>query len=270
MEFHLPYCALRRNTVSPDPRKLRRSYPMLPYYDQAQDQLSYHDAQVSVLITGVDEWYWTAYCCVDTFSQEPESPNAYIEWNDDGPSGGGRDEIYPVWNPREYFLLMLSRRCKQVAGEWEAIIYELNARLDTYETAYYASMDGNDFFDDAQLGRTKSYTKAVSILRKFNDMLNLTLETFQDFEQGELQFLNTRDEKLDDLWKIYLDRIFEDFATMRYLQRVLVQKIQTFDRMKDGVRIAGCRFSILIAYQSSEAGQLVGSKREPIFHETRR
>lgn len=96
-------------------------------------------------------------------------------------------------------------------------------------------MSGNDFFDDAQLGRTKSYTKAVAIMRKFNDVLTLSLETFWDFEQDELQYFNTGNEMLDDLWKRYLDRIFDAFATMRYLQRVLVQKIQTFDRMKDGV-----------------------------------
>jgi len=96
-------------------------------------------------------------------------------------------------------------------------------------------MNGNDFFDDAQLGRTKSYTKAVSITRKFNDVLILSLDTFRDFEQGELQYFNTGNETLDDIWKTYLASVFDDFATMRYLQRVLVQKIQTFDRMKDGL-----------------------------------
>jgi len=103
------------------------------------------------------------------------------------------------------------------------------------ETAYNGSMDGYDFFDDAQLGRTKSYTKAVSIMRRFNDMLSLSLDTFRDFELGELQYFGTGNAMLDDIWKPYLDSIFDDFGTMRYLQRVLVQKIQTFDRMKDGV-----------------------------------
>lgn len=105
---------------------------MLPAFGQEQDQLFYHDAQISVLITGVDEWYWTAYCCVDTFSEQAETADTYVDCNDDGPSGGGRDEEYPVWNPREYFLLVLSRRCTQIALEWEVLVYELIARLDTY------------------------------------------------------------------------------------------------------------------------------------------
>ncbi|KEF59571.1 uncharacterized protein A1O9_04416 [Exophiala aquamarina CBS 119918] len=123
-----------------------------------------------------------------------------------------------------------------VIQETDRCLEILESRRETYtEGAYYGSMDGNDFFDDAQLGRTKSYTKAVTIMRKFNDVLILSLDTFRDFEQDELQYFNTGNEMLDDLWKRYLDRIFDGFATMQYLQRVLVQKIQTFDRMKDGL-----------------------------------
>ncbi|EXJ59775.1 hypothetical protein A1O7_03922 [Cladophialophora yegresii CBS 114405] len=221
MEFHLPYCALRRADGSFDPRNfdprgLRRAYPMLPNYRQPQDQLYYYDAQISVLVTGVVEWYWTAYCCVDTFAKEPEKVETYMRHKSDGPSAGGSAEHYPLWNPREYFLLVLSRRCTQVAP-------------------YYKSMagDGNDFFDDAQLGRTKSYTNAVYIMRKFKDTLSLSLDTFQDFQQGELLYFDTGNKQHDEGWKLYFDSIYEDLASMRYLQRVLLQKIQTFDRMKD-------------------------------------
>lgn len=106
-------------------------------------------------------------------------------------------------------------------------------------------MSGDEFFDDAQLGRTKSYTQAVSIMRRFNDTLNLCLDTFGDFEHGELQYFGTGDDSLDELWRQYLDNIFDDFNTMRYLQRVLDQKIQTFDRMKDGVSIQSVSSSAL-------------------------
>lgn len=105
---------------------------MLPNFGDEQDQFCYHDAQISFLITGVDEWYWTAYCCVDTFLGDSEHPDTYLNYNDDGPSGGGKEELYPVWNPREYFLLVFSRRCKQVAREWEVLVQELVSRSDTY------------------------------------------------------------------------------------------------------------------------------------------
>ena len=62
------------------------------------------------------------------------------------------------------------------------------------ENAYHDTIDTNDFFDDKSLSRTKSYTKAVSVLRKFHDMLSLTLESFQDFTQGELKYFETSSE----------------------------------------------------------------------------
>ena len=105
---------------------------MLPFFGQAEDDVCYHDAQISVLLTGVDEWYWTTYCIVDTFSNESENADTYFNMNCDGPSGGGRDEHFPEWNPREYFLLVLSRRFNQVAHEWDSTIQELINRLDTY------------------------------------------------------------------------------------------------------------------------------------------
>jgi len=98
-------------------------------------------------------------------------------------------------------------------------------------------MRDNKFFDDVHLGRTKSYIHAVSIMRKFNDLLRISLDTFQDFERGELRYFSTGNEAHDNLWKEYLDSLLEDFANLRYFQRVLVQKIRTFDRMKDDVCI---------------------------------
>ena len=138
MEFHLSYCALRTGKSSWDNRGLRGAQSMVPFYIEPpepsqppHEQLFYHDVQISFLMTGVDEWYWTAYCCVDTLSEDTENPQTYDDIGADGPSGGAR-QGYPVWNPREYFLLVLSRRWKQVTREWETMIEELLARLDTY------------------------------------------------------------------------------------------------------------------------------------------
>lgn len=132
-------------------------------------------------------------------------------------------------------------------------------------------MDGNDFFDDAQLGRTKSYTKAVSIMRKFNDILSLALDTFHDFELGEGQYFGTGNDELDSRWKGYLDSISDDFASLRYFHRILVQKIQTFDRMKDGVKCFDLHFA---PYQPADAAAIARKlfcfEGEPVFHKTRR
>jgi len=105
---------------------------MISGVDEANDDLYYYDAHISFLITGVDEWCWTAYCCVDTFFGSEQSLDEYLACEDDGPIGGGRSAFFPAWSPREYFLIVLSRRFMQVTQEWGNIIHELNLRLDTY------------------------------------------------------------------------------------------------------------------------------------------
>lgn len=111
----------------------------------------------------------------------------------------------------------------------------MNNVLLRKENAYHRTFDTLDSFDDESLTRTKSYTRAVFILRQFHDMLNLTLDTFEDFIDGELGYFETNIETLDKFWSRYLESISDDLASLRYWQRMLSQKIQTFDRMKDGV-----------------------------------
>jgi hypothetical protein len=137
MEFHLPYLALRTGDVVTDKRKKRRSQPMLRTIEAleagiTEDDIFYYEAQTSFLITGVDEWQWTAYCCVDTFFDGEFEPESYYRNQFDGPIGGSRQEFQPVWNPREYFLIVFSRRLSQVSKEWKNITDVLNDRLNTY------------------------------------------------------------------------------------------------------------------------------------------
>jgi hypothetical protein len=84
----------------------------------------YYEAHISLLVTGVDEWQWTAYFCVDTYFGAEESWEEYPSGNYgyDGPSGGWIWQKYPYWNPREYFLAVLMRRISQATTEWGVLI----------------------------------------------------------------------------------------------------------------------------------------------------
>ena len=97
-------------------------------------------------------------------------------------------------------------------------------------------METEDFFDDERYTWTKNYTWAVAILRRFHDALLMTIESWQEFAVGDMQYLETKNVGLDALWKEYIDSLFNDMSDLRYLQRSILQRIQTFDRMKDGVR----------------------------------
>ena len=139
MEFHIPYYALRRGYGSRDPRildgkPLRASRP-LPLARNAIERADhYHEAQISVLVTGPDEWVWTSYCGVDTyFGSEPESKTYLSDNHPTEPATSGAVALkYPTWNPREFVLRVLSRRMAQATKEWGALIDTFNDRMVTY------------------------------------------------------------------------------------------------------------------------------------------
>ena len=83
-----------------------------------------------MLLTGWDEWFWTAHCWVDTYYGSAESIDSYDESELDGPTCRNRHE--PVWNPRGYFLLALSHRFKQITREWAVIVRTIDIRLQAY------------------------------------------------------------------------------------------------------------------------------------------
>lgn len=135
MEFHLPYMAVRDRLTS-DPRELRKGHEMLKTLGMEKKNTPndsfYYQAQTSFLVTGVDEWHWTAYCCVDTFFGSERSPDWYVSHQFDGPPAGGRAEFLPLWNPREYFLFVCARRVSQATKEWTNVVLKLESRLDEY------------------------------------------------------------------------------------------------------------------------------------------
>jgi hypothetical protein len=142
MTFHLSYVVIRDGETRDgktrdgktraDPRRLRQSYSMIKPLDGDSDNLLYHDAQTSVLITGTSNRYWNAYCFIDTFFGSELSAEQYCAQQQDGPSGGARPENQPCWDPREYFLLVLSQRFRQTSREWGNFFTVLMYRLDAY------------------------------------------------------------------------------------------------------------------------------------------
>jgi hypothetical protein len=123
-----------RDSRRVDDKELRssRTLPLPRNKDEGQD--FYYEFQLSVLVTGVDEWLWTSYCCVDTYYGSEPDRRAYLE--DVHPvepaSGGGASLDFPLWNPREYYLVVLSRRVSQATREWGALIETFEERMITY------------------------------------------------------------------------------------------------------------------------------------------
>ena len=130
MEFHLPYYALRQSQHQQvDPWGIRRGGKFIPERSVHGVQDWFYEAQISVLVTGIDEWFWTVYCFVDTYFGSEETVDYYHERGLDALTGGEKASHYPAWNPRGYFLQLLSLRLKQATQEWSNVVDALDDRL---------------------------------------------------------------------------------------------------------------------------------------------
>ncbi|KAI9875145.1 MAG: hypothetical protein M1830_008824 [Pleopsidium flavum] len=237
MEFHLPYYALRKS-------------PML-----ISDSRALH----LLLVVGIDEWYWTVYCCVDRYFGSEETIQFYLDQHLDAPIGGaGRPTGFPVWNPREYFLLVLSRRIRQVTREWSNVVITLEERLESHEDSIFNERTLADtFVDDNRFTRTKEYSWTVQVLRLFHNSLVKLLESWESFQAGEVQYFRVKDnDDLDKLWRSYLASIEEDITELRFLRRSLQQRIEMFVNMRNGLVNAS---ALVESRAATEQGKNIGS-----------
>ena len=117
-----------------DPRGIRKTYEFLQsrHTDLSSNDEFVHEAQISFLLTGVDEWFWTALCCIETFHEDRSMIEDLYKSERDAPSGGTKRCHVPTWNPREYYLAVAASRMRQVRGEWENILVVLEERLAEY------------------------------------------------------------------------------------------------------------------------------------------
>ncbi|KZL75384.1 transcription factor sef1 [Colletotrichum tofieldiae] len=84
-----------------------------------------YSAQISCIVSGYDQWRWTAYFAIDTwFEEESDDPSLdkvirYQNDEEDGlytdPLSRGRTEAsLSAWHPRVYFLRTMEIRLTQI------------------------------------------------------------------------------------------------------------------------------------------------------------
>ncbi|OCK76085.1 hypothetical protein K432DRAFT_307150 [Lepidopterella palustris CBS 459.81] len=140
MELHIPYFALREY---PSPTKDRRQEvaagkrPPRQWTDLSflniqtpkfQDKRKYGTckARFSLIICGSDHRRWVGYAFVDRDfdSEELEEDDFSYEGIQEDPiaSNGELDANLPIWDPREYFLMIFDIQMAKVLKEWENLV----------------------------------------------------------------------------------------------------------------------------------------------------
>jgi hypothetical protein len=151
LEFHLPYYAWRRTYRGRNTRKDRRclrasdeviKFKRLKQEGTLNDEENFkdyiHHAQVSIMIAGLDNRFWTSYCFVDLYFEDEEHNEQVHCLSEQSafkvpmdPNSCGQDSMdRPRWDPRHYFLRSLSCRTAQIKDEWKNTIFQLKREID--------------------------------------------------------------------------------------------------------------------------------------------
>ncbi|KAL2284958.1 hypothetical protein FJTKL_08509 [Diaporthe vaccinii] len=158
-----------------------------------------YEAQISVLLTGVDHWSSTAFAFIDTYykgAENNESVEHYIDQVQYGPrldplTEGQYDAEPPVWRPREYFLRLLESRVKQVKREWHNTVFRILQRIEPHthddllsEPENRQGLAGDVLNKDTQI----FFDKTIRLLQQMSYQLSLTVDAWMRFMNVELAY----------------------------------------------------------------------------------
>ncbi|KAK3380658.1 hypothetical protein B0T24DRAFT_676328 [Lasiosphaeria ovina] len=95
---------------------------------------SIYETQLSIAVTGVDHWRWTAWAFVDNWFEPEDSVSTYYEGGEttaqpDPLAAGQVDVDPPIRYPREYFLKVFEIRILEIEKEWNYMLQVLQEEV---------------------------------------------------------------------------------------------------------------------------------------------
>ncbi len=93
-----------------------------------------YEAQISIVIVGIDHYTWTAYGTEDTYFGTDRydhvgTRGSRTSW-DPIVGRGGLDINCPTWDPREYFLKAVEFRARSIVKDWEWVVRGLEDAVE--------------------------------------------------------------------------------------------------------------------------------------------
>ncbi|KAF2178428.1 hypothetical protein K469DRAFT_754507 [Zopfia rhizophila CBS 207.26] len=234
MDFHMPFCALRRGRPEEyfrDGVKPRRKWRDISFLANG---MGIHEAQISFTICGPAESRWVAYAFVDTdFDEDKEMGADEFDYTsmlaDQIASDGEVDANRPIFNPREYYLLIVSIRLKQVVKEWAGLVQivekGIEAHMDGPPSLHKAT--GSRPQEDEDTMATFDWTqKILETLSYLLGGFSKTNEAWKRFasDDGDIGYFSDLENVVNPSWKHMQRSLFdikEKFEDLEGLQRRL-------------------------------------------------
>ncbi|KAF4264514.1 hypothetical protein CNMCM8812_008069 [Aspergillus fumigatus] len=230
LQFHLPYYALRPDQPDlRDSRGLRKHRYFRPPGEEKQDRI--YEAQVSLVVFGVDDFFWAAYFCEDTYFSDQDLVATCLQDEVDGPSLGRRMHKFPIWDPRYYFLSILATRTGQITLEWTVLVQSLENVLDRHGEIDQENL--NTFLEhDPTLKKTKEYTWILCILRRLRNGLAQAIAAPIAFDNNNTVYFDLdADGHLQDKFRECFSHVRQHTAELEALRMILEQRIEIMEKM---------------------------------------
>ncbi|KAH3344775.1 hypothetical protein KXW81_005119 [Aspergillus fumigatus] len=230
LQFHLPYYALRPDQPDlRDSRGLRKHRYFRPPGEEKQDRI--YEAQVSLVVFGVNDFFWAAYFCEDTYFSDQDLVATCLQDEVDGPSLGRRMHKFPIWDPRYYFLSILATRTGQITLEWTVLVQSLENVLDRHGEIDQENL--NTFLEhDPTLKKTKEYTWILCILRRLRNGLAQAIAAPIAFDNNNTVYFDLdADGHLQDKFRECFSHVRQHTAELEALRMILEQRIEIMEKM---------------------------------------
>ncbi|EDP51441.1 hypothetical protein V8F44DRAFT_654859 [Aspergillus fumigatus] len=240
-DFHLPYYALRPDQPDlRDSRGLRKHRYFRPPGEEKQDRI--YEAQVSLVVFGVDDFFWAAYFCEDTYFSDQDLVATCLQDEVDGPSLGRRMHKFPIWDPRYYFLSILATRTGQITLEWTVLVQSLENVLDRHGEIDQENL--NTFLEhDPTLKKTKEYTWILCILRRLRNGLAQAIAALIAFDNNNTVYFDLdADGHLQDKFRECFSHVRQHTAELEALRMILEQRIEIMEKMSGVVSSTSRQF----------------------------
>ncbi|RFU29722.1 hypothetical protein B7463_g6595, partial [Scytalidium lignicola] len=234
LEFHIPYFVLKTSpsnaTMHSNPRRGSRDISSLETNrDTSQEPKNnrLYEAQISFVICGSDNRCWVGYAFADTYFGHNDLKECTFSYDglheDPIASDGELDLNLPIWDPREYFLIIVKIRMAQVLKEWELVINTVGNYINTYtnQNKNMLSLDHERLRDGILNAKDILYwtQQAADLLSNLSKVLSETIKVWEEFNSsdGDICYFNNLQPRAQQL----IGAIKQTFDTLKSLQNRL-------------------------------------------------
>ncbi|TDZ25775.1 hypothetical protein Cob_v000463 [Colletotrichum orbiculare MAFF 240422] len=165
-----------------------------PRASAASTSQTLYRSQMSFMVLGYDKWRWTGYFMADRFLESPGNWDVFHGDEEHLPYGFEIDPIRShfvdpislIWSPRQYFLVVLETRLKQVAKEWAHVA----RRLEKASKCQPSSLDVGPIGVAASRANNRKpgswRSRYIALLTELLQTLSETIEAWNQFESRDL------------------------------------------------------------------------------------